>query len=333
MSLISTHSHTVVHAGVAILDAATGRLRRILRVPNRAWSVGIDTSVNRVLVATSAGSNTAATVVEFFDTATGRLAHRTVLNAPMLVPGRIAVDEPTGRAFVLASIQFANPFRTLTPRRGYVFVLATRSGALLRTVSLGGEPSDVAIDTATSRVFVADRGPERFYQKMLVGGGGLGMFLPVGVGALRTLDARTGAPLYTAPLGIAPGSIAVDERRGLVYVTHAGGHDGYATSNNVPIVINAPIAGPGGISVADATTGHVLRMVALGVAPQSLALDNRAQQLFIGDGGDPAPRQAADPWAWLPAQVRQHVSFLPQHAPAAHPIPNRVLTLDASHLR
>ncbi len=82
----------------------------------------------------------------------------------------------------------------------------------------------------------------------------------------------------------------------------------------------------------DATTGRGLRTAALGVAPQSLALDDRAQKLFIGDGGDPAPRQAPDPWAWLPAQVRRRVPFLPQHAPASHPLTGLVLVLDASHL-
>ncbi len=325
----NSQSCTVAHGGVAILDAATGRLRRILHAPNRAWSVGVDASANRVLVATSTGFNTAAIVVAFFDAATGRLTHRTVLNAPTLFPTRIAVDEATGRAFVLASTEFATPFSA--PRRGYVFVLDTRSGALIRTIALGAAPSDVAIDTTTGRVFVADMGPERFYQKT-VAGNGIGVFLPIGAGSLHTLDAHTGAPLHTAPLGIAPGSIAVDERRGRVYVTHAGGHGGYGTTNNIPIVINAPVAGPGGISVVDATTGRVLRTVALGVAPQSLALDNRTQQLFIGDGGDPAPPQPPDPWAWLPAQVRRRVPFLPQHAPAGRPIPGRVLALDASHL-
>lgn len=320
---------TVAHAGVAILDAATGRLRRILRVPNRAWSVGIDASANRILVATSSGFGAAATIISFFDAATGRLAHRTVLNAPMLVPGRMTVDEATGRAFVLASTQFATPLPTR--RRGYVFVLDTRSGALVRAIALGATPSDVAIGAATNRVFVADSGPERYYQKT-VANGGIGMFLPVGAGSLHMLDARTGALLYTAALGIMPGSIAVDERRGLVYVTHAGGHDGYGTINNVPLVIKAPIAGPGGISVVDATTGRVLRTVALGVAPQSLALDDRTQQLFIGDGGDSTPGQAPDPWGWLPAQVRRRVSFLPQHVPASRPIPGRVLEINASRL-
>jgi len=106
----------------------------------------------------------------------------------------------------------------------------------------------------------------------------------------------------------------------------------HGSINSIPIVIKAPIAGPGGISVVDATTGRGLRTAALGVAPQSLALDDRAQKLFIGDGGDPAPRQAPDPWAWLPAQVRRRVPFLPQHAPASHPLTGLVLVLDASHL-
>ena len=80
------------------------------------------------------------------------------------------------------------------------------------------------------------------------------------------------------------------------------------------------------------TTGQVLRTVAIGAEPMSMALDDRSQRLFIGDAGDPFPPPPPDPWAWLPGPVRSRLPFVPPHAPATQPIAGKVLVLDASHL-
>ncbi len=82
----------------------------------------------------------------------------------------------------------------------------------------------------------------------------------------------------------------------------------------------------------DSRTGQVLRTLAVGAEPMSMALDDRAQRLFIGDAGDPFPPPPPDPWAWIPGPVRSHLPFVPQHAPAVRPIPGKVLVLDASQL-
>src|SRR5205823_10901486 len=63
--------------GIAVLDAVHGRLRRVLRVPQHAWAVGIDGVANRILVASATGVGTASTVVTILDAATGRPGQRT----------------------------------------------------------------------------------------------------------------------------------------------------------------------------------------------------------------------------------------------------------------
>jgi len=326
----ATPGCTLSHSGVAVLDAASGRLRRMLHASDRPWTVGIDAHAGHLLVASLREvGKTTLTVVAVFDVATGRLVHRQVFNPRATAPTGIAVDTATGRAFVLVQVRPA-PFAQALGS-GYVFVLDTRTGALIRTIPLGYTPVQEAVDGVTGRVFVTDSGPTRFVQKAAAGGR-MGMFLPTGMGFLHMLDARTGASLSTVALGIAPGAIAVDERHGRVFVSHVGGHDGYGSMGTTPIYLPAPVAGPGGVSVVDGTTGQVLRTVAIGAEPMSMVLDDRSQRLFIGDAGDPFPPSPPDPWAWIPGPVRSHLPFVPQHAPAGQPIPGKVLVLDTSRL-
>ncbi len=321
---------TLSGSGVALLDAATGRLRRALTVPGRAWATALDARAAHVLVTSdmAPGLGFSRLVVSVFDARTGRLLHRAALPTPNLRAGRMVVDAATGRAFLLGGVEPAPS----QPRRSYLCVLDTRTGATVHALTWGGGAGDVAVDERTGRVFVTDTGPARLFQKSVAGGGSMGMFLPVGPGALHTLDAHTGALLQTATLGIAPGAIAVDERRDRVYVTDAGSHDGYGSSNGTPIDIPAPISGPGGVSVADAASGHTLRTMALGTQPSSIALDGRTGRAFIGDMGDGAPRPLPDSWGWLPVQVRQRLAFLPQHAQASRPVPGGVIVVDTTRL-
>ncbi len=326
----ATPACTLSHSGVAILDAVSGRPRRMLRASDRPWTVGIDAHAGHLLVASVREvGKTTLTVEDIFDIATGHLVHHQVFSPRATVPTSIAVDTATGRAFVLVQVRPA-PFAWALGS-GYVFVLDTRTGALIRTVPLSYTPVQVTVDRATGRVFVTDSGPTRFVQKA-VGSGWMGMFLPAGMGFLHVLDARTGASLSTVALGIAPGAIAVDERHGRVFVSHVGGHDGYGSMGTTPVYLPAPVAGPGGVSVVDGRTGQVLRTLSIGAEPMSMALDDRSQRLFIGDAGDPFPPPPPDPWAWIPGLVRSRLPFAPQHAPVSRPIPGTVLVLDTSQL-
>ncbi len=326
----ATPTCTTSGGGVALLDAATGRLRRVLAVLGRAWTTALDAQIAHALVtsATGPGVGPSKLVVSVFDAGTGQLLHRAALPTPNLRAKRMAVDAATGRAFLLAGVEPSPSQLTWSA----LYVLDTRTGALVRMLTWSGGPGDVAVDERAGRVFVTDTGPARLFQKSVAGGGSMGMFLPVGPGSLRTLDARTGAPLRTTRLGIAPGAIAVDERRGRVYVANAGSHDGYGSMGSTPIDIPAPTSGPGGVSVADAATGRLLRTVALGTQPASIALDGRTGRAFIGDVGDDAPRPLPDTWAWLPAQVRRRLPFLPRHAGESRPIPGSVIVVDTARL-
>src|SRR5438552_4377263 len=133
--------------------------------------------------------------VSMLDVARGRLV-RTVPAGTM--PVAVAVDERTARAFVVAS----NTSRLgveLGP--GTVSVLDTRTGALLRTVTVGYEADAVAVDAPTYHVFVAN-----------------------GDGAsVSILDAGSGRVLRTVAVGLAPGPIAVDTATRRVFVASRGG--------------------------------------------------------------------------------------------------------------
>lgn len=333
---------TFTGSGVALLDAATARLLCVLSVHGRASAVSLDAHAAHTLVASTTGASFTASrlVISVFDTRTGRLLHRAAFAAPNELIQRMVLDTATGRAFLLATaVGWAPlPFGRTQPQpfRTYLYVIDARSGALVRALHWPGNPGDVAVDEQTGRVFAADTGPTRYVQKsagggMGVAGGGMGAFLPVGRGFLHVLDARTGAPLATTPLGVSPRAIAVDARRGRVYVVDAGSHDAYGSANGTSIDIPALASGQGGVSVVDATNGRLLRTVDLGTQPASIVLDERSGQAFIGDGGDGAPRPVLDPWGWLPAPLRQRLPFLP-HAAARRPIPGSVIVLDTSRL-
>lgn len=71
-----------------------------------------------------------------------------------------------------------------------------RSGALLRTVSVGWSPAELAVDARTGRVFVANFDDH----------------------TVSVLDATSGAVLHTIAVGPHPSALAVDEQIGRVFV-------------------------------------------------------------------------------------------------------------------
>jgi DNA-binding beta-propeller fold protein YncE len=135
------------------------------------------------------------------------------------------------------------------------------------------------------------------------------------------IDARSGVVLRTIPIGPATTAVAVDGRRGRLYVTNWGAVD---PSGN--------FVAQGTLTVLDERSGRVLRTVAVGVNPMDLALARRAGRLFVINVGSFGPVRAVDPWAWMPRWLRHWLPFLHQHAPTPRRIPGSVTVLDTSRL-
>jgi DNA-binding beta-propeller fold protein YncE len=128
-----------------------------------------------------------------------------------LGPGIPLVDERTNRVFIPDALD------------GTVSMLDARSGALLRTISVGSgpagwNPGPLAVDERTGRVLMAVKG----------------VFVPswpnpqapplfTGAGSLDVLDGTSGNVLSTVPLGLAPVSVTLDTRTGRAVVVDAGG--------------------------------------------------------------------------------------------------------------
>lgn len=175
----------------------------------------------------------------------GVLGARDARGRPIVVghlPNALALDPDTGRAFVAADGDAT------------VRVLDLASGQLLRTVRVGTPsalaPLTLALDRATHRVFVANRGDDG------------------APSVVRVLDSRSGAPLATLRVGPGATALAIDERAGHAFVANEGA---------------------GTVSLLDARTGALLRTTALGLVPVALAVNVGAERVFVAGPVEPGP--------------------------------------------
>ncbi len=269
------------------------------------WVAGAETSpVLGTIDLSDAGSPTSVVVdqrsgraiVTGFDPTIGVIdTHDGRLVRVLRVGGRnnrLAVDARTRHTFVVSMGGQGSPTRA--PGAGQVTTLDTRSGTIVRTVTVGLQASAVAADERTEHVFVASigattrtgalRGLGRVSMVDAGSGALLGVstvgFQPVAVAvAARTgrafilnergnsvsvLDTRTGAVIRTVPVGNSPLAVAVDETTGRVFVTNPGGWPA-----------------PGTVSVLDARTGAVLRTVTVGLSLDAVAVDERSGHVFV----------------------------------------------------
>lgn len=214
---------------VSVLDTRGGSVVRTVRVGEGPSALEVDERAAHVVVA-------AARTVTMLDARSGAPL-RTV--AVRHASGALAVDTQTGRAF-LASAD------------GAVRVLDTRSGAILRSIPVSGKPVAVAVDESSGRVFVGSQGPYTRRE-------------PMGTGTVRVLDARSGAALYTLPVGDVV-AVAADALAGRAFVVDSDDRgvkppDAWAwlppwLRGHLPWVPHPPPPSRGGsgtVSIVDAT--------------------------------------------------------------------------------
>jgi DNA-binding beta-propeller fold protein YncE len=150
----------------------------------------------------------------------------------------VAVDPRTRRVFIANDGHKGGT--------GSVSVLDEASGAVLRSVAAGQNPTAVTVDESTARVFVIKND---------------------GVGVL---DARTGTLLRTVPVSIISSpTVTIDERRGRAFVASA-----YFN------MLGQPIPGVNLVSVLDATSGALLRRIPVLHGPIAVAVDDRSGRVF-----------------------------------------------------
>jgi DNA-binding beta-propeller fold protein YncE len=210
-------------------------------------------------------------------------------------PVAVALDPRTRRAFV-ASMGPAS----LAPPASSVSVLDSASGRVLRTVAVSAYPTLVAVDAAAGRVLVA------------YGWGGTGAAgesgLGIGAAGTDVLDARSGRLLATLPvsavapellpLGTQASLVAVDERRGHVFVLEREADD----------------LAEGRVRILDDRKARILRSVAVAPYPIALALDAPAERLFVLHSYADC-RAPSSAWVAVPASVRRWLPFLPRPQP------------------
>jgi DNA-binding beta-propeller fold protein YncE len=118
-----------------------------------------------------------------------------VIVSTMALPGdthAVALDKRTTHTFVVD-----DPSRGAGAAPGRVYVLDTRTGTVLHTVTVGRAPDFALVDERTGRVFV----------------------LSYGSGTVSVLDTDSGTVLRTTCVALGPNAARVDEQTGRVFVS------------------------------------------------------------------------------------------------------------------
>jgi YVTN family beta-propeller protein len=170
----------------------------------------------------------------------------------------------------------------------------------------------------------------------------------------------------TVAVGAHPGAIALDERRGHVFVANEYDHSVSmleAASGRVVRTIDVdltphglavdqragrvfvstgedllwPSPTPGWVQVLDSRTGQLLRTVAVGLGPAALAVDARTGHVFVanlyGPATDPDSLSRLVTWSRdrLPAWGQPWLAWLTPPAPATHSAAGSMSVLDGDH--
>ncbi len=294
------HAFVAGSDSVSMLDAA-GNLSSAPPVPAQyPGAIAVDGRRGRVFVL-NAGDGTVSTI----DTRSGALIGTV---ATGLTPDvthhdaeRMAVDEQAGTVFAISSN---------TP---LVAVLDAHSGRLMRATRVGQGPGLLAIDAQHGRVVVVNAFDNSVSLLDARNGalvrtvfGGLGprglavdgrtgrAFVAAGDGMVRVLDTGAGALIGSINAGVTDAmddlsrDIAVDERSGRVFAV--------SPRRNT-------------VSVLDARSGAILRIVRVGTTPIGVAVDSARGRAYVVSQGSPQP--APDRWAWLPGWLRARLPFVP----------------------
>jgi DNA-binding beta-propeller fold protein YncE len=230
---------------VVVLDVHSGAVLWTHSVGEAVAGVAVDQQNSRAFVISQhtdrMGNPIGPGHVSVLDVASGHIL-RTIDVAQN--PYQLAVAARSGRVFVLGG-------SGQSPYMGHVAMLDAQSGRLLRTVTAGDDSQALAVDEMTGRVFIMNAGRQS------------------GKGSVTILDARTGSVVRTVAIQGIIMAMSVDTRHHHVFVAIEH-RDGIGRST-----------GPGSVSMLDAHSGHILRTVAVGNYPTSMAVAASEARVFV----------------------------------------------------
>jgi len=176
-------------------------------------------------------------------------------------PYQVVVDAPTRRVFVLTAQPQGGA--TITSMRVAARMLDGTTGAPIRAVALEahGFVNNGVVDARTGRLFV------------LTGRSGRDNGQLTGPGTVHVIDGRTGGVIRVFGAGLSPQAMALDARRGRLFILDWG----RLGANNAPV-------GASAVRAVDEVSGAVVWTARLGQIGGYVALDARTDHLFVTDG-------------------------------------------------
>jgi len=137
---------SVADKTVGVLDTTSGQLVRTVTIGAGPRTVAVDAATRRASVLNSNGT------ASVLDTASGAVVRTVALGmgSTGMDIGPLVVDERSGRVYVIV--------RSPAGRAGHVAVLDAATDTVLRTIPVGLDPRDVAVDARVERVVVVNAG-------------------------------------------------------------------------------------------------------------------------------------------------------------------------------
>jgi len=319
-SITACSGAVVVH----MIDAQTGRrLRPSITFAGQGWAdagVAVSEPLRRLIVTGRYLNSSMVTIVSL----DGRLLRRTNFGRGEMRRTRPLVDDALGRASIDLSMT-GRTGGTSTSSTSKLYMFDLRTGALMRSVLLGNEAVDEALDTRAGYVVVATFGASRTVAVTHTTRHGAAntatsvtyVTHPVGAGDVRIIDARRGIVAATIPIGLATTGVAVDARRGYTYAINTGGAD---AQSGLP-------SDPAMLTILDLRQHTVLKRLEIGDDPLSLAIDDRSHRLVIAYGSSSRQQGPQDRWGW----IRHWIPWLPL-TEAPQQTGSSVSIFDTTHL-
>ncbi len=318
-SLCSSSGCTAGKSALTILDEAPGRVPRSVSLSESYSHVAVDSSKERLVVASSNYYYGAAplrrSTITIVDEHDGRTLHTLSLGG--VVSDAPFIDSRSGRAFLLLNTWLAGAPAAQLPIASRLLVLDTASGRLLHNIPLGSAFSHMILDERTERLAITTTGP---VHSVTLSHSSIGVttLVPNGIGALDVFDTRTATLVRRVAVGTIPVAVAVGARAAHVYVANAGslGATGQFTTL-------------GTVNILDEHTYTPLTTVMVGVDPIAIRVDEHTGRVFVLNAGSLGVSVTPpDPWSWLPGGVRRLLPFLAP--PRPHTIPASISVLDPS---